>query len=114
RRHRKDHTFLRFREPDLPWCQALILEGGTFQFNVCSGLCAHFTYRRREATCATIGNGMVKLAITSLDNDITDLLLSNRSTDLYCSASLCINLQAHLTRRERRTMYTITACAPTK
>src|SRR5450432_3850565 len=74
----------------------------------------HLANCRREATSATIGNCMVKFAVASLNNDICDFLLSNRSTNLYGGTCLCVDLAAHLAGRKGRTMYAIATSTPTK
>src|SRR5712692_779873 len=80
------------------------------QFDLSAGLSAHFANGRREASRTTIGDSMVELAITCLDNHICDFLFCNGSADLYCASGLRIDLAAHLARGKCCAMNTIASC----
>src|SRR2546421_13016283 len=111
--HRKDHAFLGFREPDFPWCQPLVFQRCLLQFETRPRFCAHLADGRGEATTSTVGDSMIELAITCLDNHIGDLLFSDWCSDLDSGTSLFINLQAHFTRGEGGTVHSITSGAST-
>src|ERR1019366_5461710 len=111
RRNGQNHAFLCFRKPDLPGSQALIFQGSVCQFDMRAGVSAHLADSGREAASSTIGNGVVQFAVACLDDDIGDFLLGNGSADLYGCTGLCVDLAAHLARREGCAMYAIASLA---
>src|SRR5947209_560693 len=114
RRNCQYHALLGLRKPDFPGSQSLIFKWGLFQFDIGSRLSAHFANSRGETARTTIRNGGVKLSIPCLDDDIGNLLLSDRRTYLHCAASLRIYLAAHLSRGKSGAVNSIAAGTSTQ
>src|SRR5215831_12430095 len=113
-RNGEHHALLRFGEPDFPGGQPLVFERRVCQFNLCSCPGSHLANGRGEAARATVGDGVVEVEVTRLDDGVRDFFLGNGCADLYCASGLRIDLAAHLTRGKGRAVDAIAPGAATE
>ncbi len=100
RRHRNDHPLLRLRQPDLPWCQARILEGGAREIDIDPEFRSHLADRGREPPGAAIGDARIQPGVSGGQQDLGHLLLHDRRSDLYGRAGQLTGTGVHHHRRE--------------
>src|SRR5690606_7915772 len=112
-RHRQDHALLSLGDPDLRIRESLVLERGAFEPHLGTDLFPHFADGARQPARATVGDGVIEIAITGDHEGIEHHLFGDRVSNLHRTARNRFTLTRQLGRTERRAVNAVTPRAAT-